>query len=152
MECFCTDASYSRWKSVEYTKKDNHFYFVQDTETKEVYNQDSKTTIRLKAVRLVLATPVAYLARAVHNVACGRLYEAASSLYYGFLASYAAFYALKNPYEGRKRFAEIERAYHGDELYLDRRSNFYIAACFQPINYNVRCDSKETVKIISRLV
>lgn len=152
----------NRWGKAHFSWNDARFTYVRDTITHDIYNDDTAGIIRFKCACLIPATAAYAIARSVsifvealfNGFQLDGFQQALRGMYYGALALASACYGVVNPYEGRRLYTYCERTYHGDEVHVDRRTHFYLAPCFVPLNYNLfdKADKEMSVQALKNFV
>ncbi len=152
----------TRWGKVVFRLHDVQFAYIRDTITHDIYNDDTLGIMRFKCACLIPATAVFVVARSIYNAVeaifrgfrLDGFQQSCRSIYYGTLALASACYGIVNPYEGRRLYNYCERVYHHNEVLVDRRSHFYLAPCFVPLNYNLpdKADQEMSIQALKNFV
>lgn len=119
--------------------------FVQDSEG-NIYNDDSKSFIRFKAVALVAATPILIALHAICQLAaCLNPQTCANNsrtsckdilqlFLLGCCMTKEALRTIYSPYEGRRAYGLLESdIYQNKEHIYGHEHPVYLAVCFQPL-------------------
>ncbi len=146
----------SRYGLARFSFRDETSSFVRDSTTGYIYNADDTLTIRIKCAILAPFTALLRTAAASYNLALGIFSKesreaAARNFVYGWLGVGASLYGLISPYEGRRLYSICERTINQDEQKIDRHGKLYLAACFQPVNYNHK-DKESDAESLKRYV
>jgi len=140
--------SETRWAKVHFSWSSITKEYVRDSLTDEIYNDDDENCVRFKCLALIPATVVMTVARLVEHVAkciISLKFTPPSMLYYGPLCLKSASIGLVDPFEGRRAYAEYERALLG----TPSRHACFTAPCFQPVNCSVTNKSDKNLTLLA---
>ncbi len=175
------EPSSGRWSKVNFRWRGITHRFVRDTVTREFYNGDSPNLIRFKCALLCPGTLLAATARTIVHMALGIFHllripyaalkgraSALASLHkaqrafvnairspiYGIMGIGAALYGLFKPYDGRCLYGYLERCLNRQNDAVDRKSAFYLALCFVPLNFNTsdRRNEEEAIEHLQKTI
>lgn len=159
-----------KWEKVTFSWRDKTHQFIKDCHSHAIYNSDSKWIIRFKCALLIPGTIVAAVARTIYHIAMSLFHVSALPFYgtqnigkagiafinafrapfYGILGVGAALYGIIKPYEGRSLYGYLERSLNHQNQKVNRKSAFYMAQCFTPLNFNA-ADRRNEEMTVSQL-
>ncbi len=144
------EASDARWARVEFCWDRLSQTYMQDVTTGELYNDDGAWCVRIKCIALIPSTLLISLVRMVEHVVKRGFSDLLQVPYYGLMCVKAAFIGIIDPFEGRRAYGLYERTYFGNPERVDKKRDFFLAPCFQPINCNVvnKHDSAITLSLL----
>ncbi len=111
------------------------FQFLVNSKTGDHYGNDSSMLLRAKSTVLVVATPLAMLARLSHDV-CRQPTQIPRTIGYSAAMTVSAVGGILFPRLGREAYGYLERQYRRQPTIESRdcRGGYYLAMCFQPIS------------------
>lgn len=163
----------TRFRRATLTWRKKTYSLLWDSKTNEIYNCDSKKTIRYKCALLIPKTFIDTTVRTIYHLATalfksllfpyyllqgkektGKIFYSYADIFrapfYGVLCESAALYGLFKPYQGRKMYGYFERSLNRQNDQINFHKKYYTARCFKPWNFSMVDDSKNTLKAIRK--
>lgn len=166
-----------RWEIAALTFRGKTFNFVKDKHSGYIYNDNTTKLLRFKFCLLTPRNLIDAAARTTYHVAMTifnvlkipfalvkgreqfyncvkRIKTSAADIFraplFGVLGTFAAFYGIFKPYEGRALYGYLERSLNRQNYEVDRFSKYYVAPCFVPLNYNLhdKQDEGATISVL----
>ncbi len=144
----------SKWSKVLFTWDSISRTYIQEQASGDIYNDDSENCVRIKCLALIPSTLLMTVVRIIEHVVKKGFSDLAKVPYYGLLSIKAACIGIIDPFAGRKEYSLYERSLFGNPDRVDKKRDFYLASCFQPLNCNIenKHDKQITLLLLKRRI
>lgn len=166
-----------RWGTAIFRWRGHTTTLPWDRHTGHIYNKDSPNLIRAKCSLLIPRTWIDTSIRVIYHLArtalqllslpfalfqekqhalekLRKISESAQDIFrtpfYGLLGTFAAFYGLFKPLDGRRLYAHFERCLNRQKDHVDFSKKHYAAPCFKPWNLGVEKNKLATIENLKR--